>query len=487
MGIIDYLIRNCLVKSLVYTSIFLVSISLIFLNYENLRNIQMDNLSEFINSNSISHNINLIVESLTTAFSNNYISIIFLIGLMLINFYAFSRAIIFRKEINMPYSLNLFQTLKSYWWQKDSTKISHDKFQKLTHDSIFYKNSISINIEKYDEQKEEILQFLKLPKEYEIDVIKYGRKGVQLQLFNLPLSVAFDINFLEKDKIFFGISKHGKHLIDLYNLTHMGIVGISGSGKSNLLNTILLSVFFNIEKFEGIYLIDLKGVELARYEKINKVKFVDNLIETLEILKKLKEIMNTRYRNMREKELLKYQEEYILVVIDEVGTLSVDKKLKEEINTLLIELFQKGRACNIFFHIYGQKFDSTQLSSNILSNLQGTITLKTDSDYNVNVTLGKKELVEKEWFFDRPVLMTGWIYIGVGLLIFQFSGLRNQLNQETKAFENDLINISSFMIHPDLMNFVLNNMIFVSFTIIHFYKLNKKCKLQTCFCFYIKY
>ncbi len=395
MGIIDYLIRNCLVKSLVYTSIFLVSISLIFLNYENLRNIQMDNLSEFINSNSISHNINLIVESLTTAFSNNYISIIFLIGLMLINFYAFSRAIIFRKEINMPYSLNLFQTLKSYWWQKDSTKISHDKFQKLTHDSIFYKNSISINIEKYDEQKEEILQFLKLPKEYEIDVIKYGRKGVQLQLFNLPLSVAFDINFLEKDKIFFGISKHGKHLIDLYNLTHMGIVGISGSGKSNLLNTILLSVFFNIEKFEGIYLIDLKGVELARYEKINKVKFVDNLIETLEILKKLKEIMNTRYRNMREKELLKYQEEYILVVIDEVGTLSVDKKLKEEINTLLIELFQKGRACNIFFHIYGQKFDSTQLSSNILSNLQGTITLKTDSDYNVNVTLGKKELVEK--------------------------------------------------------------------------------------------
>ena len=337
----------------------------------------------------------MILDSIVYTFSNSYISTAFFIGLIYINFYAFFKAIIFRKEISMPYALNLFQTLKSYWWKKESTKNIHDRFEKLTHDSIYYKNSVSIEIAKYENQKEEILQFLKLPKEYEMDVIRHGRKGVQLQLFNLPQSVSFNINFLEKDKIFFGISKNGKHTIDLNNLTHLGIVGISGSGKSNLLNTILLSVFFNIDKFENIFLIDLKGVELARYEKLNKVTFIDNALETLEVLKKLKEIMNTRYKIMREKELLKYKEEYILVVIDEVGTLSVDKKLKEEINTLLIELFQKGRACNIFFHIYGQKFDSTQLSSNILTNLQGTITLKTDSDYNVNITLGKKELVEK--------------------------------------------------------------------------------------------
>ncbi|MFX4233202.1 FtsK/SpoIIIE domain-containing protein [Aliarcobacter butzleri] len=395
MGIIDYLIRNCLAKSLVYTSIFLVAISLIFLDYSNLKNIQIDSLSQYINSNSISHNLNLLYDSLVTAFTNRYISIIFFIGLIYINFYAFFKAIVFRKEISMPYALNLFQSLKSYWWQKESTKNSHDKFEKLTRDSIYYKNSVFIDIQKYEEQKEEILQFLELSKEYEIDVIRYGRKGVQLQLFNLPQSIPFDISFLEKDKIFFGISKHGKHSIDLFNLTHLGIVGMSGSGKSNLLNTILLSVLFNIEKFESIYLVDLKGVELARYQKLNKVTFVDNALNTLEVLKKLKEIMNTRYQKMIEMELLKYKKEYILVVIDEVGTLSIDKKIKEEINLLLIELVQKSRACGVFFHIYGQKFDSTQLSSNILSNLQGSITLKTDSDYNVNVTLGKKELVQK--------------------------------------------------------------------------------------------
>ena len=395
MGIIDYLIRNCLIKSLAYITIFFTVICLLFLDYSNLKSIEVYKLSEFIQSNSISYNLNLVFESLISGFENNYILTIFFLGLVYINFYAFFKAVVYGKEINLTYSLNLFTTVKSYCWQKEKNKIIHDKFEKSTHDSIHYRNSVSIDISKYEEKKEEILQFLNLPKRYEIDVIRHGRKGVQLQLFNLPQNVPFDMNFLEKDKIFFGISKHGKHLIDLYNLTHIGIVGISGSGKSNLLNTILLSVFFNMEKFESIYLIDLKGVELARYEKINKVTFIDNALNTLEVLKKLKEIMNTRYKKMREMELLKYQEEYILVVIDEVGTLSVDKKIKEEINTLLIELFQKGRACNIFFHIYGQKFDSTQLSSNILSNLQGSITLKTDSDYNVNVTLGKKELVEK--------------------------------------------------------------------------------------------
>lgn len=269
MGIIDYLIRNCLVKSLVYTSIFLVAINLIFLDYSNLKNIQMDSLSQYVNSNSISHNINLIVESLVIAFSNSYVLTIYFLGLIYINFYAFLKAIIFKKEINMPYALNLFQSLKSYWWQKDSTKISHDKFMKSTMDSIFYTNSISIDISKYEDFKEEILQYLKLPAEYEIDVFRYGQKGVQLQLFNLPQSIAFDVNFLEKDKIFFGISKNGKHTIDLNNLTHLGIVGISGSGKSNLLNTILLSVFFNTDSDYNV------NVTLGKKELVEKITKVD--------------------------------------------------------------------------------------------------------------------------------------------------------------------------------------------------------------------
>lgn len=155
MGIIDYLIRNCLVKSVEYTSISLVVISLIFLDYDNLKSIEIDTLSKYINSNAISYNIHLILNSVVNAFTNSYISTMFIIGLIFINFYAFFTAIIFRKEINMPYALNLFQALKSYYWQKDSTKISHDKFQKSTHDSIFYKNSISIDISKYEDLKEE--------------------------------------------------------------------------------------------------------------------------------------------------------------------------------------------------------------------------------------------------------------------------------------------------------------------------------------------
>ncbi len=396
MGTIDYLLRNCISKSLIYITVYILIISLIFLDYVSLETIEAKTLSDFVLSNSISSNIEIFRDSLFIGFENKFILALFFLGLLYINASVIFILIIHWKEINLTYALNLFQNIKNYWWQKDKQKISHDRFLKSNRNNIYYENSISIDISKYEDLTEQIIQYLKLPNDYEINITRYKRKGVQLEFYHLPKFIEFDITYLEKNKIFLGFSKDGKHLINLTNLTHLGIVGESGSGKSNLLNMILLSIIYNIDKFEHLFLIDLKGVELARYEKHPKVSFVDNINNVMETLKKLKEIMYQRYKEMKEKELLKYEEEYILLLIDEVGTLSTaEKKIKDQINLLLIELFQKGRACNIFIHVYAQKFDSTQLSSNVLSNLQGTITLKTDSDYNVNITLGKKELVEK--------------------------------------------------------------------------------------------
>ena len=62
MGIIDYLIRNCLIKSLAYITIFFTVICLLFLDYSNLKSIEVYKLSEFIQSNSISYNLNLVFQ-----------------------------------------------------------------------------------------------------------------------------------------------------------------------------------------------------------------------------------------------------------------------------------------------------------------------------------------------------------------------------------------------------------------------------------------
>lgn len=397
MGIIDYLIRNCLIRSLAYISIFLIVTILIFLDFSNLKNIEIDSLSKYINSNSISHNLNLICDSLSNAFKNKYVFILFISGLLYINFYAFFKALIFRKEINLPFSLSFYQSVKNYWWQREKTNLIHDKFEKSTIDSIFYKNSVSIDIEKYEDLKEEIIQYLKLPQDFEIDVIRYEQKGVQLQFYKLPKLINFDIKELEKDKLFYGYSKNGKYSLFLNEQTSMIVAGESGSGKSTLLNILMASILFNIDLFEHLYLIDLKGVELARYSKLNKISFVKDIENVLIIVKELNQVMKKRYEYMIGKELIKYEGEYIYCIIDEIGTINTqsDKKIKDEIFANLTELLQKGRAAKIVFLIFTQKLDAMNIPTNCQVNVASSALLRSDSDFNINNTVGTKEQVAK--------------------------------------------------------------------------------------------
>ena len=87
----------------------------------------------------------------------------------------------------------------------------------------------------------------------------------------------------------------------------------------------------------------------------------------------------------------------IFVVIDEVGTIGTyfDKKIKDNIFNDMIELFQKGRACKIIFMIFAQKCDSTNIPSNVLTNIQTRVLMKTDSDFNTNAMIGTKETIEE--------------------------------------------------------------------------------------------
>lgn len=61
----------------------------------------------------------------------------------------------------------------------------------------------------------------------------------------------------------------------------------------------------------------------------------------------------------------------------------------------MIELFQKGRACKIIFMLFAQKVDSTNIPSNVLTNIQSRILMKTDNEFNTNSTIGTKEKIEE--------------------------------------------------------------------------------------------
>lgn len=143
-------------------------------------------------------------------------------------------------------------------------------------------------------------------------------------------------------------------------------------------------------------MIDLKGPELSRYAKIPLVRFTDKIEGVESIFQELKEVMNTRFAYMKEHNQLVFSGKPIYVIIDEVGTIGTyhDKKVKDSIFANMIEIFQKGRAAKIILLLFAQKIDSTNIPTNVLANIQSKILMKTDSDFNINNTIGTQEEIQ---------------------------------------------------------------------------------------------
>ena len=299
------------------------------------------------------------------------------------------------KFIILPYSLKLISQPKGE--DKDTT-VFIDRFVKFDRKRkiLYFKNYNAIDVKMYRDNQKEILHYLGFyNKSIEIEIQEYKRKWVKIQLYELPYSFSFSITDLRPNCIYYGKFKDGNYYQPLDSQTSMITVGESGSGKSNYMNLLIYSLFINMNKIDHIFLIDLKGVELSQYNYKNTT-FIDNIQGVSNTLKELKQIMYNRYKVMSEFGHKKFQGDSIYVVIDEVGTIGTyyDKKLRDSIFNDMIELFQKSRACKIVFLLFAQKIDSTNLPSNVLTNIQSRVLMKTDSDFNSNNTIGTKEFIE---------------------------------------------------------------------------------------------
>jgi S-DNA-T family DNA segregation ATPase FtsK/SpoIIIE len=306
------------------------------------------------------------------------------------------------KYITMPYSLKLITQPKD---ENSETSVFVDKFvfyNKFTN-ILYFRNKNAIDLKLYQDKKDEIMHFLGFHnKSIEIDIKPLYRKWVKIELYELPNSFNFEIRKLKKGYLYYGVSSKGDYYISLENQTSMITVAESGSGKSNLLNLLLYSIFFNYgvgtnedSNISSTVLIDLKGNELSLY-KYKGTQFIDNIEEVATIFTELKEVMYNRYKEMQINGDKLYKGKPIYVVIDEVGTIGTyhDKKIRDAIFNDMIELFQKGRACKIIFLIFAQKCDSTNIPSNVLTNIQSRILMKTDSEFNTNSMIGTKEQIQ---------------------------------------------------------------------------------------------
>lgn len=178
--------------------------------------------------------------------------------------------------------------------------------------------------------------------------------------------------------------------------SHGVIIGGTGSGKSNLLHTIIMSACYKYSPEElNIYLLDLKeGVEFKYYEdnplphvKLLGVDLKEDLHSALAILKNLRQEVSRRGKLFKNVYKISQIDQYtgdgekfprILVIIDEIQELfELDAKVSEEAILHLSELFKQGRAFGINILWASQNIPNAPgLKDKVLSQIGNRISLR---------------------------------------------------------------------------------------------------------------
>lgn len=160
----------------------------------------------------------------------------------------------------------------------------------------------------------------------------------------------------EKDKLIvpLGIDeKKEKYYMDFSGISSLLIVGETGSGKSNFINSILISLLFKNSKEElELFLIDSSGVELKIYEGLPLVKngiksdTTDGfkcLKNVVNILEERREIFaNAGFKNIMEYNKINKNLLHIFVIIDDAREILEKEETKSLFETILREGYKFG-------------------------------------------------------------------------------------------------------------------------------------------------
>ncbi len=353
-----------------------------------------------IDENNINEQYNFIV-FVKTIFQNTFytvLSLILFFSLPIFVLYKFYKHHIrkikpYEKFYNLPlYLKDLSSTLNDNGNQKYIDKfIGYDEDNK----QYLFKTQSILQKNLYEKHIKEIENYLN------ISNLKITQTNLIIKLEEKQIRkfVEFNEEDYQQDKLFLGEREHGEKIyLNILGLKHTIIIGESGSGKSVFIQNILLSIFKNLNLYEKIYLVDFKLVEMSRYKNKNpKIEVISGINQFTQKIKEIEELMWERYKYMEEHNLTNFNGFGVLVFIDEFRSLennSLDKKEKDKMVKSLIELLQKRRRRKIFLIFRGQKRDTQNINSSIVSNIMNRILLKTTNNDNITKIGGNVEELE---------------------------------------------------------------------------------------------
>ena len=236
------------------------------------------------------------------------------------------------------------------------------------------KQTLGFNFNINDKQAEKQIEIIKVPTLE--TALEFYKKGFKWE------------NFLEKGKIFEGMTTRGAYYRNIDTLTHTGVAGQSGSGKSVQLHLTLKSVFYNMEQFEKIYLGDLKGgLELSFLEDLgsDKLSFFGEAYEVLPIILNCELEMDARMAYMKANRIRNIKGNIILFIVDEykqLNDLQMGKSgVSREVGNLIVNKIDRisalGRAMNVKLFLQSQNFTTDSIESSTRNNIQSLVLMKT--------------------------------------------------------------------------------------------------------------
>lgn len=209
----------------------------------------------------------------------------------------------------------------------------------------------------------------------------------------------------------FGKDLNNKNfMVNLCETPHLLIAGTTGSGKSMLINSIIINLLNTYKRGTlELYLIDPKRVELNIYKNTNQVKQIADTLESAkDILTSSIEEIEKRYQileNSNCKNIDSYNEKhnikipYRLIIIDELADIILqDKKNKlkndlqgiDYLENIIVRIAQIGRACGVHLIVATQRPSSDVITGLIKANIPSRVAFSVSSKVDSRIILDEK-------------------------------------------------------------------------------------------------
>lgn len=157
--------------------------------------------------------------------------------------------------------------------------------------------------------------------------------------YGLPYKINLEINPRDDWQVPIGVNEQREQiLLDFSKTPHVSLGGGTRYGKSNLLNSIIVSLLTSKPQDVKFTLIDLKGgIELGGYETVKQVTGVAyEPDEALQMLSRVYDMTKATQEELRRSKRRKVTDKKHFIIIDEAGELNPNEAIDKEEKQLKI-------------------------------------------------------------------------------------------------------------------------------------------------------